>query len=454
MQETVRAFVPPRIEPNPLATGPIGFLRAMISNPVTAIPEAAYRESVAFTSVAGQTVVYICDPDIIAEILIRRHEDFRKTIIEERVLGPALGKGLLTAEGDDWRWKRRLTAPHFTPAALAAYLPNIVEPFEVLAQEWRAAEADTDISPGATKATMEVINRVVFGRKHAAAAEQIPQNVADYLASYSWVFSLAVMQLPAWTPHPGRMKLLRSRTQARETIGRIVRARREETEGGGDICSLLISARDPDTGRTLSDEDLVDMLLTLITAGHDTSATALTWGLYCLAMQPGLQERLRAEVREVVGDRAIEAPDLARLVQLQATINETMRLFPPAPIMARQNVKPETIARKELPPGTSIFMPMYALHRNELLWERPGEFDIDRFMGANAKQVKRTAYMPFGAGPHICVGGAFSIMELTAGLATLLRNVRFEPSDATKFEPVHRITLKPRNEMFLETRAV
>ncbi len=97
---------------------------------------------------------------------------------------------------------------------------------------------------------------------------------------------------------------------------------------------------------------------------------------------------------------------------------------------------------------------MYALHRNELLWERPGEFDIDRFMGANAKQIKRTAYMPFGAGPHICVGGAFSIMELTAGLATLLRNVRFKPSDATTFEPVHRITLKPRNELFLETLAV
>ncbi len=278
--------------------------------------------------------------------------------------------------------------------------------------------------------------------------------ITDYLTPISWTIGLASLKLPAWVPHPGLVRMHRARRQVRAYVRNIVESRQEAPAAYNDICADLMQATDPETGRPLSEDDLLDMLLTLMAAGHETSANGLTWALYCLAAQPNLQDALRAETLGVAGDRPLAATDLSALVTTEAFVKETMRLFPPAPLMARRTTKAETLGDCVLPPGTTLFLPIYAVHRHKALWTNPDAFDLNRFLGDQGKQMQRTVYMPFGAGPRICIGGTFAMMEMVGALAILLRRVRVSVADETRCEPIQRITLRPKNGMWLAVRRV
>ncbi len=301
-----------------------------------------------------------------------------------------------------------------------------------------------------TWATFEVISRTLFSKRDEVDFTAISQAISDYLEPISWVAGFASLKVPAWVPHPGHRQIRRARARMREEVGDLVRARRAATGEMQDICADLMGATDPETGRPLDDRDLVDMLLTLIAAGHETSANGLTWALYCLAAQPQLQEELAAEVASVAGARPVEAADLPKLESVEAFIKETMRVLPPVPLMARRTVKPERLGGHDLKAGTVLFIPIYAIHRNERLWRDPDKFDLTRFLGDAAKRIPRTAYMPFGAGPRVCVGASFAMMEMVAGLATLLQRCRFAARDGDRHQLVHRVTLRPKGGLTLE----
>jgi cytochrome P450 len=440
------AFVPVKVAPGADKPSMVGFMRAMVSNPVGSFPPAAYREPITLLKMPGTTIAFVSDPDLLEEILVRRVADFPKSQVDDRVLRPAFGDSLLTAHGEAWRWKRRLAAPYFAPTALARSVPDMVAPFQALAETWRAGDAGAirDVMPAMTSATFQVISRALFSKQEGVDFAAISQAISAYLAPISWVIVLASLKIPAWVPHPGRGRIRRACHRMRSFVGELVSARRNSGSALDDICGDLMRARDPETQRPLDDRDLVDMLLTLIAAGHETSANGLTWALYCLAEQPRLQDELAAEVARVAGTRPIEAADLAALKTVEAFIKETMRLLPPVPLLARQNLKAETLGGHALRAGTLLFIPVYAIHRHERLWRDPDQFDLSRFQGESAKRIPRTAYMPFGAGPRVCVGASFAMMEMVAGLATLLQSLRFSTVSGARHEPVHRITLRPK----------
>jgi len=429
----------------------IDFIRAMVSNPVGAIPPDAYREPIALLSMPGATIAFVSDPDLLEEVLVKRVADFPKSHVDERVLRPAFGDSLLTAHGESWRWKRRLAAPHFAPSALARYVPDMVAPFRALGQTWRANNASQlqDVTSAMTLATFEVISAALFSNQDEVDFAAISEAIDAYLAPISWVIGLASLKVPAWVPHPGHGQIRSACLRMRSIVGDLVAARRLSAGKSEDICGDLMRARDPETERPLDDQDLVDMVLTLIAAGHETSANALTWALLCLAEQPRLQDAMAKEVAEIAGTRPIEASDLPKLETVEAFMKEVMRLFPPVPLMARRTVKPETLGGHSLKPGTLLFIPIYAIHRHERLWRDPDTFDLTRFQGDKAGRILRTAYMPFGAGPRVCVGATFAMMEMVAGLATLLQNVRFAPVEGARYEPIQRITLKPKGGLQL-----
>jgi cytochrome P450 len=184
----------------------------------------------------------------------------------------------------------------------------------------------------------------------------------------------------------------------RRLVHQLVAERRRSAAQAHDLCGQLMQARDPETGRPLGDEDLVDMLLTLIAAGHETTANGLCWAIWCLAGAPELQAALALEVNEVVGSGPIEPDLLPRLSLTKAFLMETMRLFPPAPLLARRTVKPETLGGHDLPTGTTLFIPIYAIHRHERLWPDPHRFDLSRFLDGRDRQIARTAYLPLRRG--------------------------------------------------------
>jgi cytochrome P450 len=448
-------YVPPQVAPMPDSAGLIQFLRAMVDNPAASIPRAAYREPVVAPAFARSTLAFVSDPDLLEEILVRRVADFPKSLVDERIFRPAFGDGLLLAEGESWRWKRRLATPFLAPAALARSVPDIAAPFQALARKWRASNESrrVDVVPTVTAATLEVIDRVLFSSGREVDAEAISQAINDYLEPISWVIGFASLKIPNWVPFPGRRQIKHAKNRMRALVHQLVVERRRSGVQAHDLCGQLMQARDPETDRPLSDDDLVDMLLTLIAAGHETSANALCWTILCLAGAPTLQASLAQEVRQVVGAGPIEPDQLPRLSQTKAFLMETMRLFPPAPLLARRTVRPETLGGHDLNAGATLFIPIYAIHRHEHLWPEPHRFDLSRFLNGREKQIARTAYLPFGAGPRICIGASFAVMEMVVGLATLLQSVRFRMVEGYVASPVQRITLRPKGGLAVRVAA-
>lgn len=436
------AYTPPKIPRGRDGQSTLQFLIAMVKSPVGAIPARAYTEPFATSRAHSPRSALITDPDALEQILIKRAADFPKSEVDDRVLGPAFGDSLLNAEGETWRWKRRLVAPYFAPAALAGLAPTMAAPFERIADAWAsgAVANPIDVSEAMTEATLAVIAATLFEDPSEFDAQTIAHALEDYLAPMTWVVAFGALRLPRWLPHPGKGRIVRATRVMRETCAATV-ARRRAAPAKDDLFGRLMAATDPETGRPLTDEDMVDLILTLIAAGHETSANALTWALYLLAQQTDLQAELATEAKAAAGP--------ADLPRVEAFLKETLRLFPVAPMMARRTTRPETFGALSLPADALILIPIYAIHRHEALWDRPDQFDLARFLG---QTPPRTQYMPFGAGPRVCLGASFALQEMTVGLAALLRRIRVSNCDETRFDPMHRVTLQPRDALWLTIR--
>jgi cytochrome P450 len=220
-----------------------------------------------------------------------------------------------------------------------------------------------------------------------------------------------------------------------------------------DLMHRLMHARDPETGAPMNDEQLIDNLLTFYLAGHETTAKALTWTLYLLARTPAWTSLLKEEIAQVTGGAPITAEHVDKLTLTQQVIKESMRLFPPVPVMSRQAVADATLGAQTIRAGTSIVIPIYAIHRHRARWQDPDLFDPARFAPDKEGRISRYQYMPFGAGPRICIGMAFAMIEATAMLATMLQAARFQPVEGHQPIPVARVTLVPKGGMPLKVWA-
>src|SRR6185436_6963424 len=225
------------------------------------------------------------------------------------------------------------------------------------------------------------------------------QSIRALQRNSGWDMLYASLNLPAWFPRPGMARAYDASRALRAAVARLLAVQREA--GGDNLLHRLVAARDPESGRAMDDEQLVDNLLTFYLAGHETTAKALTWTLYLLSRSPEWQSRLAAEVRGVAGDSPIEARHIDKLVLVQQVLKESMRLFPPVPLMSRQAVADARIEGLEIPAGMSILMPIYAIHRHTKRWEHPDQFDPDRFAAGREEGIPRYQYMPFGAGPRV-----------------------------------------------------
>jgi len=253
----------------------------------------------------------------------------------------------------------------------------------------------------------------------------------------------AAVNMPKWFPRPGMVDGYEAMRGLRAQVARLLAGQRGS--GEDNLLHRLVAARDPETGRGMDDEQLVDNLLTFYLAGHETTAKALAWTLYLLARSPQWMDRVAAEVHEVARGEALTLAHMERLQLTQQVVKESMRLYPPVPIMSRQAVASANLDGLAVEPGMSILMPIYAIHRHARRWEQPDAFDPSRFEPAREDAIPRYHYMPFGAGPRVCIGMSFALMEATAILATLAQHVRFAAAGEAEPVPVARVTLIPRN---------
>jgi cytochrome P450 len=272
--------------------------------------------------------------------------------------------------------------------------------------------------------------------------------------SGTWGQLYAGMKMPRWVPHPGILAAQRAITLLRAAVAGMIHERRRLRESGAvvqeDLMHRLIAAHDPETGQSMNDEQLIDNALTFYLAGHETTAKALTWTLYLLARSPEWTAALKKEIARVTGGAPIAAEHIEGLVRVRQVIRESMRLYPPVPLMSRQAVADVRLGEHEVKAGASVLMPIYAMHRHKRRWEDPDAFDPERFSPEGEARIPRYQYMPFGAGPRVCIGMSFAMLEATAMLATMLRTMRFETVEGHDPLPMARVTLAPKGGMPLK----
>jgi len=419
-------------------------------NQFEALPRVAYEKPIwEFKSVLGRFFM-ISDPVGVKRVLLDNVANYPKTEMETRLLGGVLGEGLLVSQGDKWKSHRRLMAPSFDFKSLVAYAPAMVASAEAMAQEWsaKAPGAVVDIADEMTKLTLTVISRTMFSADGEALGELVDHSlrkVADNLD-----FNLFDM-LPLIGPR--RIKRKMDRIHAGfapmdATIEKLIRARDDAPEGDGprDLLDRLIAARDAETGLGLTNREVRDEVVIIFLAGHDTTALALTYTWYLLSQHPHVEAKLHEELSRVLGGRAPVHDDLVNLPYTRMVLEESMRLYPPAPGLSNRAVlADDEICGVKIPRGTQIGITPWLLHRHRTLWEDPERFDPERFSPERSQGRHRFAYLPFGGGPRVCIGMALAMTEAQLLLATLAQ--RFRPSlvPDQKIVLQHRITMRPRD---------
>lgn len=444
----VAPYYPPRVTPAASQPHPLVFAANFVRNPLLSIPAAAYEEDLVRYTRGRLPLVWITHPDYIKAVLLDHRADFYKTV-QRRLLSPLLGNGVLTAEGADWRWQRQTSAPIFRMQELTPLAPAIVAATEhYIASLSKAPEGEMRaVDADMTRVTFNVISATLLPGGSSELEHAIETSADKFQGATGWSLLFSIANIPSWVPRPGAARSREAIRTLRTSVLGLIARRRENGEPTADLMRRLMEAKDPETGRPMSDEQLVDNLLTFYLAGHETTAKALTWTLYLLAHAPEWEQRVLDEVRTVAGDDPITGEMADKLVVTQQVLKESMRLFPPAPQIGRSALKDHMLGPHKIAAGTAVTIPIYAIQRHRHYFPDPDRFDPTRFAPEREAAISRYHYMPFGAGPRICIGMAFAMMEASIILATLIRAARFEAAPGHQPEPVARVTLVPRGGM-------
>lgn len=428
---------------------PLGIVKTAMTarrNVLEIIPELALYQPIV-SGKAGSRFHMIMDPESLRHVLKDRVEDYPKSLTTKLVLKPAIGNSLFVAEGAQWLWQRRAVAPAFAHRHMQALGPVMSAAARASCRRLAEASGPVDIFAETVAATFEVISDVTLSGGDSFDRDTVHRNIEVYISETAKVSLLDVMAAPAWVPRLGRLfsgrKLAEMKRIADQTIA--ARAARADREKVPDLLELLLDAEDPETGRAMTRAELRDNLLTFIVAGHETTALTLAWALYLCAFDPEEQRRAADEAASVLGDRIATVEDLPRLTLTTRIVNEALRLYPPAALLLRTARVPDRLCGREVRAGDQVMLPIYALHRNRQLWDQPDMFAPSRF----ETTPDRFAFLPFGAGPRICIGASFAMQEAVIILATLLSRFRFSSIAGKDPQPRMILTLRPHGGVWL-----
>jgi cytochrome P450 len=446
-------LVPPAVTPPEKPLPYIQGVWKLLDNPIEAWSRAVYEEPWVLRGSERQRLLYVTDPAMLKDILLDRMAAFPKDWMFDRVTKPALGEGLLTAQGEAWRWQRRAAAPGFRPDNVAGMTPVIVAAAEAALERWREKGdgARLDIATETTAITFQVILDTMLSGGEGIDVPAAAAKITDYLETLGKVSVADLLQWPMWARIAMAPRGYRAMVYLKAMVDRMVARRRREAERG-DLVDLLMQAQDPESGRRMDDRLLRDNLLTFIGAGHETTALALTWSLYLLGLDPPTAERVRAEVAAVAGSATLTHEHVERLVFTRQVLQEAMRLYPSLPLMTRMCGEDTEAGGVPIRAGTFVFLPIYALHRHRRLWRDPDAFDPDRFGPEESARRHRFAYLPFGGGPRVCIGQTFAMSEAVAILATLVRGAELTPDPGHRIRPLVRVSMRPQGGLPMTLR--
>jgi cytochrome P450 len=399
---------------------------------------------------------YLCnDPALIDLVLKERPGDFPKSERVSEGLRPLLGRSVFVTNGEEWKRQRRIIDPAFEGGRLRDTFPAMVAAGQgaVARLEALADGAPVEIEAQTSHAAADVIFRTLFSLPiENATAARVFSEFKAHQRTQPVLNLAAFIPLARWFPRFHRRETRATARRIRALIEGLVAQRMAEIEAGrapDDLATKIMTTPDPETGARFTTPEMVDQVAIFFLAGHETSASALAWALYLLALYPDWQARLAAEAEAVLGTSAPEFGDMGRLKLARDVFRETLRLYPPVPMMVREAACPERFRDREVARGAQVVLSPWHLHRHERLWERPDEFDPARYGTDNGRDGLRRAYMPFSAGPRVCTGAGFAMIEGPLLLAMLVRAYRFEALSERPAMPVAHLTVRGRDGIWL-----
>jgi cytochrome P450 len=390
----------------------------------------------------------IAHPDGVQHVLTASGDHYSKqdaTYIELRAL---VGNGLLTSEGETWRRQKRLVQPLFTHRRVEGYASLMADEGARVVERWAERsrkDGSVDLHSEMTRLSLRIVSRALFGEDADSFIPVLKDNV-PFLSRRAFARSIAPVKIPAHWPTPGNRHADRAKAEIEDMVDAIIARRRVNPTGADDLVSLLLEAQDPEGGLGLSDEEVRDQALIFLLAGHETTATSLSFTFHLLGLHPDVQTRVQEEVDSVLGDRMPTLEDVRNLSYTTMAIKEAMRLYPAAYAMPRLTEVEDELNGYAIPKGTVAVVSPWVTHRHPAFWDDPEKFDPERFTPEKEKARHRYAYFPFGGGPRACIGQYFSMLEAIIVTAMLARAYKLETSP----EPVPLftgITLRPKKPM-------
>ena len=440
-------FIPPApmVHPKDLPIGSL--LWNAIRSSLAIWPDYAFDILTARNKVFGLETVLVNDPEAIRYVLISQAQNYQRPVSVRRIARVLGNEGLFVAEGGEWRRQRRLLAPTFSPSSINLLLPHFQEAGLHLLRTV-STRSSVNLSRAFHDTALEAVLRALFSMPENQAREKLSDIVRNYIEG------------------PGRPNLFdifakadddfafatRGRKRLRNAwfleIDKIIADRQAmfKTSDERDVLDLLLGIRDADTGETLSDSEIRDQCGTMFFAGSETTARAMFWAAYLLTQDMKEQGRIRAEVMAFPVERVSNIDDLQNWPHLRNVLLETLRLYPPLPHIVRQAIRPDEVAGEKVAPGTQVWFSPWVLHRHRKFWDQPTAFIPSRFAGTAAPWMQIPAYIPFGAGPRICIGLSFALTEAQIVLATLLARYQVSLPVGKPVLPVGRVTIEPSYE--------
>lgn len=423
------------------------YMRLFRRDILSAQPERLYRAWMAEFRTAFFRSYMVNDPDIIKTVLKDRPGAFPKSDRVGSGLRPLLGNSVFLTNGATWERQRRIIDPAFEGGRLRETHPSICDASEAAAARFAAlAGQEIDIEPETSHAAADVIFRTLFSIpiEHKTARD-VFSAFQTYQRSQPILNLAAFLPVPAWVPRGYRKSTRRSAAHIRSLIHQLTADRQTAIDDGTapeDLATKIMTTPDPETGVRFDVDEMVDQVAIFFLAGHETSASALAWALYLLALYPDWQERVAAEAR------GADLHDFAQMSKLKVTrdvFRETLRLYPPVPMMVRETVEPEVFRKRAVKPGAQVVISQWHLHRQNRLWDAPDEFDPTRWETENGRACARSAYLPFSAGTRVCPGAGFAMIEGVMMLAHILRDLKVELAEAPPPVPVAHLTVRSRD---------